>query len=1496
MTEVQKNCGKLRRAIKGNSALNSEPTLWAFTIRKPLNVNDTNNDDDGTENNRAIKSNRFEQHYFCADNDQYLEGWKKCIIEQIHTDDAAEKRHSRQQSIALRGHLTNIRKRSQNGSDSLREATLANMTPTPARLQSNASNFEGYSTKRHNTSFDYVDTEKKQDLDSVSDGEINEKMHELMDALKIPKNARPKMLLLDKKQKIKMLQQHALKQSTKQRQSGRRWSEKFASYKQTNISTLQQFCVVLRDEEDNFVKDFIENLGLNHLCRLGLKESSSQRGKSYSTGFDAELLRVMKAIIDTNENSIKALVEHDHSIRIIVEKIDSEDIKISQLALSLLVTLVGIQNDEISITASNKILIALKDLALSKGQRNKYKVLISHISVKDVLHGSFHYDTYCVTLINYLIMALDKIHQRMDERRMLNSLQFEKILNKLEDRIRRNNLHSNIRDALLNQIETYRKLYEDDKRTANSRKPRASQIGPDGEQSVDMDNDWEMMDGDFDIDNPMDLFKKVHDQALKDGYINELTSILKNLVVLPTNAEKVWYNVSKIVNTACKPTFNQMINEYNDKMVTDDNDIIHADHNRNRNESQQAYNSVVGGMINIDGLNENYVKGINIDTQYPTYEQLHRMLEIREAQNNDEGSEFNISDRKVHQLENDLNEAREKQLKLENALVEEKQKYLSLETQLQHFYRYGTGNSNSNGNGNLSSPASPSGLQMNQFIQVPLTQQSSNESTNSYIVIEEEKDDKKENKNNTTENDIVKIKEDKPDPKAAMLAMIAAKTGGSTAKPTNDAPKAVADDGLNKYRKMMKFKMPKASIINRMRQDGIDKDIIEQYEEEDTLPGGNSIASSSTQSNGATAAKSNDPKAAMMAMIAAKSGGGKKANGKIGADDEQKLAKYKRMQKMHIPKQSVINRMRQDQVEPRLIGLLFPDAPEGKTGASSGGKPNIADMIRKKKGKEKPKLPENLKPKKVIKPNSKMRNLHWTTVNPFDVDKTIWNGIDDDKIKLDIKDLESKFCWKVIESKNKDTTPKEKPKNDTVRVLDPKRAYNIEIFLCRLKMDPWTLREALLSLNENKLPLDTVHKLINFVPTTEEASALDGYENEKNLGVAENFVKIIRTVDNNLVERLTLWEFKIEFEELYKAEKDSLIWLRKGHDCIKKSNSLKLVFTLILSIGNYMNGSTSKGCAYGFKLASLNQLMRSRTVDNSSTLMEYLYEFVSNPKNDTYKEAMSFPKDLQALDDATTVDISVLRQNISQIRMKLARIKKRIDNFNDKQLITRMGDNFYNTMKPFYMEAIERFAALEKLRDEIFKDLKELGIWLNEPKDSNFKYLKTMNEFRQNFLKSIKLHQQKKAKLAEIEKRKKWKEKSEKRKRKKRSSKKMKIKSINENLAVPLNDDEKDEEEQKDKDNKRNKSIDLSDKNNKDEEEHKLFLENQESIKVRKRRGNDGTNSNHNLGNLRGNYQHNSRDQNVSDVVLQTLVAGSSRNFIQRLKNRAKNNYRKNNI
>ena len=85
-----------------------------------------------------------------------------------------------------------------------------------------------------------------------------------------------------------------------------------------------------------------------------------------------------------------------------------------------------------------------------------------------------------------------------------------------------------------------------------------------------------------------------------------------------------------------------------------------------------------------------------------------------------------------------------------------------------------------------------------------------------------------------------------------------------------------------------------------------------------------------------------------------------------------------------------------------------------------------------------------------------------------------------------------------------------------------------------------------------------------------------------------------------------------------------------------------------------------------------------------------------------------------------------------------------------------MGDCFESTMRPFYGSARDRVDGLTAQKEAVFSDLKQLGIWLNEPKDVHFKYLKTLNEFRLNFVRSIEAVEQRRERTAVIEKRRKW--------------------------------------------------------------------------------------------------------------------------------------------
>merc|ERR1712228_170118 len=217
-------------------------------------------------------------------------------------------------------------------------------------------------------------------------------------------------------------------------------------------------------------------------------------------------------------------------------------------------------------------------------------------------------------------------------------------------------------------------------------------------------------------------------------------------------------------------------------------------------------------------------------------------LEIREAQSYDASD----NQRDVEQaLQTQLNEAREKQLKLEDALLEEKSKNLNLETQIRHILKYGTANMTTMPN-------------IESLESIGSVNDSSNES---FVVVDD--DDQKV--------DVVQIEEENNESEEVKILKIASNVC------------------LDKYKKMIKFKMPTNSILNRMKQDGIDDEIIEYFEENDKFPPDN-------QSNKEEI---------------------KPVQKKLSGDDG--LNKYRKMMKLKMPQASIINRMRMDAIDQKII-------------------------------------------------------------------------------------------------------------------------------------------------------------------------------------------------------------------------------------------------------------------------------------------------------------------------------------------------------------------------------------------------------------------------------------------------------------------------------------------------------------------------------------------------------------------------------------------------
>ena len=432
------------------------------------------------------------------------------------------------------------------------------------------------------------------------------------------------------------------------------------------------------------------------------------------------------------------------------------------------------------------------------------------------------------------------------------------------------------------------------------------------------------------------------------------------------------------------------------------------------------------------------------------------------------------------------------------------------------------------------------------------------------------------------------------------------------------------------------------------------------------------------------------------------------------------LSKYTKMRKIGVTRQSVCVRMQRDGFGQQAIDQFF--------GSTTSVRPE-------------PRLPTGLAPKPKVIPGAKMRQFQWTKMNPFNIEKSIWSECDEEKIDFDPKSLEAVFREKQITTK---TTPRKKKIvfDHKIHILEAKRSYNVEIFLSQLKMDAHVVRDIILKMDEKLCTAEQAEKWKKFMPTPEEAAMFQEVQSGDvcKLAKPELFFFTLKNIDRNLPQRLELWEFKMNFDKIIKTEWKRLRALQSARKCLQESQSLRVILSTILALGNHMNGGTTRGQAHGFQICSLSQLTCCRSTNNEMTFMEYLYLYLEKKQ----PAVLCFPEEWSVLDEAVHVDIATLRRNVAQIGYKITTISIRI---NTQTIETNHSghphDRFSAVMQPFQVLASRQFADLRKGHTKIMQDLSALALFLGEIDDSTAEFLKTLNKFRTDFIKTTKQYAEK---------------------------------------------------------------------------------------------------------------------------------------------------------
>eukprot|EP00002_Diphylleia_rotans_P004970 TRINITY_DN1390_c0_g3_i2.p1 TRINITY_DN1390_c0_g3~~TRINITY_DN1390_c0_g3_i2.p1 ORF type:complete len:1458 (+),score=392.16 TRINITY_DN1390_c0_g3_i2:36-4409(+) len=410
---------------------------------------------------------------------------------------------------------------------------------------------------------------------------------------------------------------------------------------------------------------------------------------------------------------------------------------------------------------------------------------------------------------------------------------------------------------------------------------------------------------------------------------------------------------------------------------------------------------------------------------------------------------------------------------------------------------------------------------------------------------------------------------------------------------------------------------------------------------------------------------------------------------------------------------------------PGMMGGPPPPPPPGMM----GGPPPPPGMMGPAKAAVRP-------PKPVIKPGVPMKQLFWNKVPVNKVDKSIWKSIEDDKVleALDKSELEALFGAKQAappsSKAGEEKTPK---KTGPLSLIDKQRSQNIVIVLSRAKIPIPEIKEAILAMDEKIVTPDLLKSLLQSLPKPEEAEILKEHKDQYNqLDKAEQFLLDMMSI-NRLETRLKAWEVSRKFDSSFDEIRTTMQAVLETCTHFKESKKLKSVLEVTLAFGNYLNGGSFRGGAFGFKLDCLNKLKDTKANGQKVTLLHQIILFLEKYR----KEDIALIKDFPKLADVAKVQFDALKSEFNELSRSIDNVDREAQALAEeaKEGNPEAVDKFSSVLKDFVNEAKSKMGEMtQKVEsfDGIYKEILEL--FGEEPGSLRAEdFFKNMNDFVNDF-------------------------------------------------------------------------------------------------------------------------------------------------------------------
>uniref|UniRef100_A0A3P8R0L5 Diaphanous-related formin 3 n=1 Tax=Astatotilapia calliptera TaxID=8154 RepID=A0A3P8R0L5_ASTCA len=382
-------------------------------------------------------------------------------------------------------------------------------------------------------------------------------------------------------------------------------------------------------------------------------------------------------------------------------------------------------------------------------------------------------------------------------------------------------------------------------------------------------------------------------------------------------------------------------------------------------------------------------------------------------------------------------------------------------------------------------------------------------------------------------------------------------------------------------------------------------------------------------------------------------------------------------------------------------------------------------------------LPYGLRPKKEFKPETSMKRLNWSKIRPQEMSEgCFWVRVDEDQYaKPDLLIFLSLSAKKEEEDTEDKKSIKKRIKE--LKVLDPKIAQNLSIFLGSFRIPYQEIRRMIVEVDEEQLSEPMIQNLVKHLPEQEQLNALATYKNEySNLSEPEQFGVVMSSV-KRLRPRLSHILFRLQFEEHVNNLRPDILAVNAACDEVRKSRSFGRLLELVLLLGNYMNAGSRNAQSYGFDLSSLCKLKDTKSADQKTTLLHFLAQVCE----DEFPDVVKFLDDLEHVDRASRVSAENLEKSLRQMERQLLQLERDLETFSSSDdpndmFLTKMAISFtlareqydklvimHGNMETLYQNLLEYFAIDPKKTsvEELFTDLSNFRSMFTQALKENFR-------------------------------------------------------------------------------------------------------------------------------------------------------------------------------